>query len=241
MAAEEAETGPIMKKAMARDRGFFLFFAASVTLVALSIAAAIFVVLREGFGSNGAAWVQTAGSIAAIASAVWLFRSETKRRRLERRALGEEIAWAVRFALTNAQFEARTIAQELFDKDVGKVESPRRHWQLRVENCRNVLEVFAKRVDHIHPMLNHVASNGMLLLKELEFDTKRALDFIERQERPPIDVAADVARYDSHFEGLIQLLDARMRGVMQALDANDNMAPAHLFEAWKVVDDADSK
>jgi hypothetical protein len=194
------------------------------------------IIAREGLGTNGAAWVQAAGSIAAIAGAVWLFHSETRRRRRERRVLGEEVAWAVRFALTNAQLEARTIAAELFDKNATKEESPRRHWQLRIDNCRNVLDVFAKRPDHIHPMLNHIASNGVLLLRELDVDTRRALDFIERGERPPMDVAGDIARYEGHFEQLIQLLDARMRGVVKSLDENGDVAPSHLLDVWKSRD-----
>jgi hypothetical protein len=226
----------LMRKMMTRDRGFFAFFAASFVLVVLAVFVAMAAIFREGFGTNGAAWVQAGGSIAAIAGAVWLFRSETKRRRRERRALGEEVAWAVRFALTNAQLEAQTIAAELFDRNVAK-ESPRRHWQLRIDNCRNVLDVFAKRIDHIHPILNHVASNGALLLRELELDTRNALDFIERGERPPMDIAGDIARFNNHFEQLIQLLDARMRGVMKSLDENRDIAPSHRFDIWKHRDD----
>jgi hypothetical protein len=215
-----------------RDRGAIAFLATSFALVAFAVTIAAVIIVREGFGTNGAAWIQAGGSIAAIAGAVWLFRSETRRRRRERRVLGEEVAWAVRFALTNAQLEARTIAAELFDKNAAKEESPRRHWQLRTANCRNVLDVFAKRLDHIHPMLNHIASNGVLLLCELDMDTRNALDFIERGERPPMDVAGDIARYHGHFEQLIQLLDERMRGVVKSLDENGDMPPSHRFDVW---------
>lgn len=218
-----------------RDRGAIAFLAISFALVAFAVTIAAMIIAREGFGTNGAAWVQAGGSIAAIAGAVWLFRSETTRRRRERRALGQEVAWAVRFALTNAQLEARTIAAELFDKNAAK-ESPRRHWQLRIDNCRNVLDVFAKRPDHIHPVLNQVASNGVLLLRELNVDTRNALNFIERGERPPIDMAGDIARYEGHFEQLIQLLDARMRGVVKSLDENGDIAPSQLFDVWKSRD-----
>jgi hypothetical protein len=210
--------------------------ATSFVLVAFALTIAVMIIAREGFGTNGAAWVQAGGSIAAIAGAVWLFRSETRRRRRERRVLGEEVAWAVRFALTNAQLEARTIATELFDKNAAKEESPRRHWQLRIDNCRNVLDVFAKRLDHIHPALNHLASNGVLLLRELEMDVRNALDFIERGERPSMDMAGDIARYEGHFEQLLQLLDARMRGVLKSLDENKDIAPSHLFDVWKSED-----
>jgi hypothetical protein len=105
-----------MRKAIARDRGALAFFTVTFALVTFAAIVSTVIIAREGFGSNGAAWVQAGGSIAAIAGAVWLFRGETIRRRRERRTLGEEVAWAVRFALTNAQLEARTIAAELFDK-----------------------------------------------------------------------------------------------------------------------------
>jgi hypothetical protein len=162
-------------------------------------------------------------------SAVWLFRSETKRRRRERRSLGEEVAWAVRFALTNAQLEARTIAAELLDKNTINDGSPRRHWQVRIQNCRNVLDVFSKRIDHIHPALNHIASNGVLLLGELEIDIGAALNSIEHGKRPSIDVAGDVARYEGHFEGLIRMFDTRMRGIQEILDKNGDALPVHRF------------
>ena len=215
-----------------RDRGAVTFLAISFALVAFAVTIAGVIVVREGLGTNGASWVQAGGSIAAIAGAVWLFRGETRRRRRERRVVGEEVAWAVRFALTNAQLEARTIAAELFDKNAIKDESPRRHWQLRTANCRSVLDVFAKRLDHIHPLLNHIASNGALLLCELDVDAKIALDFIERGERPPMDVAGDIARYDGHFEQLIQLLDERMRRVVKSLDQNRDVLSLSRFDVW---------
>jgi hypothetical protein len=225
-----------MRKMMVNDRGAMAFFTASFALVAFTAVVTTVIITREGFGTNGAAWVQAGGSIAAIAGAVWLFRGETVRRRRDRRALGEEVAWAVRFALTNAQLEARTIASELFDKRAAKEDSPRRHWRLRIQNCRNVLDVFAKRTDHIHPMLNHIASNGALLLCEMDFDTRQALDIIERGERPSVDIAGDIARYDGHFEQLIQLLDARMRGVLKSLDENGDVLPTSRLEVWKIRD-----
>ncbi|SEI22561.1 hypothetical protein [Tardiphaga sp. OK245] len=223
-----------MQSKILRDRGAVAVFVVGFAIVMLPAVIASIIIYREGFGTNGAAWVQAAGSIAAIVGAVLLFRSETARRRRERRALGEETAWAVRFALTNAQLEARMIAAELFDKDATPEESPRRHWHLRIQNCRNVLDVFSRRTDHIHPILNHVASNGVLLLSELDFDARKALDSIERGDRPSIDIAGDILRYESHFEQLIQLLDARMRGVVQALDENGDILPVSRLDIWKV-------
>lgn len=220
-----------------RDRGAIAFFSLSFALVAFAAFVATMIIAREGFGTNGAAWVQAGGSIAAIAGAVWLFRSEATRRRRERRAEGEELAWAVRFALTNAQLEARTIAAELVDEHLLENENPRRHWLLRSENCQNVLRVYAERTDHIHPMLNHVASNGMLLLRQMDEDIERALDFVGRGQRPSIEVAKDVAWYEAHFERLLQMLDTRMRGILEALDEGGDSLPMRDLVAWKVPKD----
>lgn len=184
------------------NTGGMLFIAVSVILVGFSTFAAAISIVHEGFGENGAAWVQAGGSIAAIAGAVWLSQSEAILRRRERRAMAEETAWAVRFALTNAQLEARTIAAELVDERVLEEKDPGRHWLLRSENCRNVLEVFAKRTDHIHPALNHIANNGVLLLRQMDEDIQRALDVIRRVERPSIESATSIAWYESHFEQL---------------------------------------
>jgi hypothetical protein len=211
----------------------------SFVLVACAASVATVIIAREGFGTNGAAWVQAAGSIAAIAGAVWLFRSDTARRRRERRAAGEEVAWGVRFALTNAQLEARTIAFELVDEQHIEKGNPKRHWLLRSENCRNVLKVFAERTDHLHPVLNQIASNGTLLLRQMDEDIEKASNSMERGERPSIEIATDISCYGDHFEQLIQMLDARMRGILKALDEGGDALPVNRLEIWKVPKDSD--
>lgn len=221
-----------------RDRVVVAFIGLSAGLASLSVIAAVVSVVREGLGANGAAWAQAAGSIAAIAGAVWLFRSEAVRRRHERRVAGEEAAWAVRFAITNAQFEAQTIAREVISEDVVGKDSPRRHWLLRSENCRNVLGVYARRTDHIHPILNQVASNGMLLLRQMDEAISQAANSIENGERPSIEIASRVAQYEGIFEELRQLLDARMRGILIALDEGRDALPVSQFEYWKTPADA---
>lgn len=217
-----------------RDRGAIVFIALSVALVVLSMTAAIVSIAHEGLGANGAAWVQAGGSIAAIAGAIWLSRREAFAQRRERRVKAEEIAWEVRFALTNAQFEAQTIAIELVDEHLAEKENPIRHWLLRSENCRNVLEIFAKRTDHLHPVMNHIASNGALLLRQMDEDIGRAARFLERGERPSIEVVAAIARYEVVFEELLELLDDRMRRILRTLDENSDLLPVSRMENWRV-------
>jgi hypothetical protein len=224
-----------------RVRGDSIFIAVSLALVAFSAVAAGISIVREGLGADAAAWVQAGGSIAAITGAVWLFRVEVIRRRRERRAFGEENAWAVRFALTNAQLEARTIAAEVVDNDLLKQRNPVRHWLLQTENCRNVLRVYAERTDHIHPALNQIASNGMLLLRQMDEDIEEVGSFIAQGERPSMEIATDIVWYESHFAKLLQVLDERMRGVVLALDENEDSLPVSRMEDWKVRTGENSK
>jgi hypothetical protein len=156
-----------------RHRIALAFIVVSAALVSFSAFAAVISIIRFGLDANTAAWVQAGGSIAAVVAAVWLFRSEAILKRRERRIKGEEIAWALRYALMQAQVEARIISTELVDEHILEQENPRRHWLIRTENCRNVLKIFAERTDHIHPALNFLASNGLLLLRQMEEDMKR--------------------------------------------------------------------
>jgi len=215
-----------------RDRGAVAFVLISGGLAAFSAIAAAISIFRERLGPNGAAWIQAAGSIAAITGAVWLFRSQAAERRRERRAAGEEVAWAVRFALTNAQREARTIAFEVVDEHLLENEDPTRHWLLRSENCRNVLRVFAERTDHLHPALNHIASNGVLLLRQMDEEIGRASEFVRRGEHPSIAVATEISRYGDYFENLLNELDSRMRGILVALDRGGDAFPKDILRHW---------
>ena len=143
----------------------------------------------------------------------------------------------MRFALTNAQLESRTIAAELVDEQINQKPYPGRHWLLRTANCANVLRIYAERTDHIHPALNHISSNGMLLLRQMDEDIGLALACLQRGERPSMAAATDIAWYEAHFEDLIQMLDARMRGVLQAFDESGDASPVHRFKMWEIPDE----
>jgi hypothetical protein len=202
-------------------------------LVALSGAAAATCLAKSGLGPDTAAWIQAAGSIAAINSAFWLSRSDARNRRREKRWQGEEIAWGVRFALSHARVEVQTIVRELVDGSVA-AEDPSRHWRLRIANAASVLRTFAERTDHIHPALNHIASNGRLLLQQFEESLQPAMHSLGHGERPSMRQAEAVAWFEINFQELIDLLDARMRGVSLHLDATDQNPEQTRFELWKV-------
>ncbi len=205
----------------------------SILVVGFCTVGAVISIAKEGFSANGAAWVQAAGSIAAVTGAVWLFYREKSIQRREQRAHGEENAWAVRFALINAQQDAAMTVAELVDERVLKSESPLRHWLLRSKNGQNVLQLFAQRTDHIHPAVNQLASNGVLLLRQMDIFLEKSAEFIERGERPPIEIAEKIARYENALMLLVEELDARMRGISNELDANNDTLPIKGFGAGK--------
>jgi hypothetical protein len=49
-----------------------------------------------------------------------------------------------------------------------------------------------------------------------------------------MEIAADIAWYEAHFEQLIRLLDNRMRGVLKALDEGGDILPVREFKHWDV-------
>jgi hypothetical protein len=217
-----------------RDRGAISLIVISVVLAGLSALAAIVSVLREGLGANAAAWIQAGGSIAAIAGAVWLSRSETMRRRHEIRIAGEQVAWGVRYAIRQAQVEAGIIASEFLTEDFQKDASRIRDWLLRTTNCQGVLRIYAERLDHLHPALNFLANNAILLLRQLEEDIRSASGPEYKGKRPSVEVSKKIANYQGFFGQLLEELDARMRGVLKELEESPNLSPASRIELWKL-------
>jgi hypothetical protein len=217
-----------------RERGAIVLIASSIIIVAICAIGAAASFVKEGFGAVGAAWMQAAGSVAAIAGAVWLFYREKGLQRRERRAKGEENAWAVRFVLVNAQRDAAMTVAELVDEKILEYENPIRHWLLRSKNSQNILQVFAQRTDHIHPALNQLASNGVLLLRQMDIYLDKTAEFLERGERPSVEVATKVAGYENALMLLVEELDARMRGVLKELNDHNDVLPVRGFEVWEL-------
>lgn len=91
------------------------------------------------------------------------------------------------------------------------------------------------RTDHVHPSAIQVTSNALLLVTQMEMDLGKVLTFIEAGQRPPIEVAAQIAWYEGYFDGLIQAYDASMRGVQQALDEGGDVLPIRNYAAWHVL------
>ena len=184
----------------------------------------------QAFTAEAAAWAQAAGSIAAIAGAIWLSRMESGRDRRQRRLDREEAAWAVRFAIVGARNEAYTVAHELVDPAQALASENGRHWRTRCRNVRLLLQSYAARADHIHPAIAQDANNAMLLAEEMEADVERAAAYMIAGKLPSLKIAQDLAWYEIQFTTLIQRIDERMIGIRGALDRGGDMLPHDEFQ-----------
>lgn len=188
---------------------------------------------RGGFGTEAAAWAQAGGSIAAIAGAVWISRAEERRTRRLRRHEREEVAWGVRFAISAARNEAYTIAHELADPATALASENGRHWRTRARNARYLLQSYASRTDHLHPVFVQAANNALLLVEEMEADIGRAAALMSSDGIVPMKVASDLAWYESHFSALLNLVDERVPLIEAALDRGEDMLPLHEFRSGR--------
>lgn len=192
----------MLRKIFARHGVAAVYAAMALAVIAMTgfFAAGVAISLASGgFSSEAAAWAQAAGSIAAIAGAVWISRMESGRDRRQRRRDREEAAWAVRFAIVAARNEAYTVAQELVDPPKVLASEGGRHWRTRCRNVRLLLQSYSGRSDHIHPAIVQDANNAVLLAEEMEADVERAAACMAVGKLPPLKVAEDLAWYEVLF------------------------------------------
>ena len=212
------------------------FYVLAVVLLAITSWAAIANVIDSGWSSDAAAWVQAAGSIAAIGGAAWLTRSEARRARKVRRAQSEEATWYVRFAIQNAQFESQIIAAELVNRTTPVDKSDVREWRQRAVTCATGLNALASRTDHIHPAVTHVTSNAKVLMDDLIIDIEMPRVLIEEENEPDEDIINRIVSPHRALLELLDLYDARMRGIRQALDKGGDTLPINDWETWRIDD-----
>jgi len=191
---------------------------------------------NKGWGADAAAWIQAAGSIAAIAGAAWLAQSETRRARASRREQNEEAAWHVRFMIVQAQFESHIIAAELVNRTEPITKFDAREWRQRAATCRTGLNALMGRTDHVHPSVTHVTANAKILIDDL-MDDLTSLEALIASENQPDQYLID--RIVSPHIALIEVIeqyDGRMRGVRLALDEGGDMLPIRSWAAWDADD-----
>jgi hypothetical protein len=185
----EHRAGTSVQKKQIRRRGFLhraaymlglAFFILALAIVVMAGWAAYVNVGKFGWGSDAAAaWVQAAGSIAAIVGAAWLARNDARRARRLRRQRNEEAAWYVRFAINQAQFESHIIAAELVHRTTPMDKSNVREWLQRAKTSTAALNAFVERTDHIHPAVTQVTSNAKVLMDDLVADLVKLDGFVQ--------------------------------------------------------------
>lgn len=191
-------------------------------------------VLRSGWNSDAAAWVQAAGSIAAIVGATWIAQSETRRLRRARREHNEEAAWHVRFAIKQAQYDSHIIAAELVNRTSPIDEVDVREWRQRAVTSSIELNAFVSRIDHVHPAVTHVVSNAKVLIDELVNDLAYLNRILQEHKQPELVLINRIVAPHRALHELIELYDARMRGVKLALDEGDDALPIKTWAPWNL-------
>ena len=194
-----------------------LFILAAVLIAAAVWAAAVNVVTR-GWSSDAAAWVQAAGSIAAIVGAAWMSRSELRRSRRWRREQNEEAAWHVRFAVRQAQLESQIVAYELVSAESPIGAGQVRDWRLRTRTAAVSLAAFLTRIDHVHPSVVQVLSNAKMLMDELLADLDDLGDKVRQESVLPDDLKDRIVGTHQALTELLDLYDTRMHDVRLTLD-----------------------
>lgn len=203
-------------------------------LVSITGWAAYVKVRESGWGSDAAAWMQAAGSIAAIAGAAWVAQSEARRARRIRRTHHEEAAWYVRFAVRQAQFESQIIAAELVNRATPINRSDVREWRQRAATSALNLSALITRTDQIHPAVTQVTSNAKVLVDDLVVDLAGLSRLIEEDQQPTDELIGQIVSPHRALLELLDSYDASMRGVILALDEGDDALSIDKFASWNL-------
>jgi hypothetical protein len=203
------------------------FVGVILALVAVTARAALVIIVSKGWNADAAAWAQAAGSILAIGGAVWLSRDEARRARTERRQKSEEEAWGVRFVIAQAQFDAQIIAAELTKSTQPFGRTDVESWQQRAENSDIALQTMLTRSDYVHPFVVMNACNAKVLIGTLSANLKELAERRVRRTAAPQRLIGSIVDAHLGLRELLDLHDARMRGVVEALDRGGDRLPVH--------------
>lgn len=205
-------------------------FGAMAVLLGVSGWAAYANVAKSGWTADAAGWAQAAGSIIAIAGAIWLSRSEARHARRSRRELAEETIWSVRFVIVQAQFDSHIIAAELTNEDEPYVAADIRSWRQRSDNASLALQTMLARTDYIHSSIVLMTCNAKILIDGLSTDLDSLTDALQRNEVPTQRIVGDIVFAHANLANLLELYDARVEGIRQALDRGGDQLP---LDEWR--------
>jgi hypothetical protein len=214
-----------LKRRTASSLAELTFVGVILALVAVTAHAAVLIIVSKGWNADAAAWVQAAGSILAIGGAVWLSRDEARRARSERRQKSEEEAWGVRFVIAQAQYDAQIIAAELTKSEQPFGRIAVESWQQRAENSAIALQTMLTRSDYVHPFVVLNACNAKVLVGTLSANLKELEERRARRTLAPERLIHSIVYAHVGLHDLLELHDARMRGVVEALNRGGDMLP----------------
>lgn len=180
---------------------------------------------QAGWDANSAAWVQACGSILAILGAAWLARGERRQTRRWRREQGEEAAWAGRFVIAQAQYDAHITAFEMTQSTEHLDKTKLRGWRQRSANSALILQSMLAKVDHIHPSVVVMLCNAKVLVDDMDASLKRLAESGTDKIVTGDKVASYIIGAHLDLKDLLDQYDERLRGVRQALDEGDDMLP----------------
>lgn len=226
--APRRQSAALMLARWVRDRpGEFAFNTVTAFLIAIPAYAAFVNVAAKGWNADAAAWAQAFGSIVAVVSAGWLARNETRQLRRESRRQGEETAWAVRFVIAQAQFDAQIVAAELTRHDKKWESDDIRSWQQRTRTSELALTALLTKTDYLHPSVVLSVSNAKVLVEQLQTDLERLEALSNRGARISDSVIGDIVCTHINLSTLLTEYDARMRGISEALDRGRDVLPIY--------------
>jgi hypothetical protein len=200
----------------ARERLGLALYLLALALVVVTGSAAYTNVIKAGWGSDAAAWVQAPGTISAIVGAAWLARSEERRARRLRRERNEEAAWCVWFVNRSTPIEKSDV----------------RGWRQRAVTSAAALTALVNRTDHIHPAVTLMTSNAKVLVDYLVTDLENLGKSLESGGKPDDDLIKQIVTPHHSLLELIEQYDARMKGVRLALDKGRDTLPIKDWAAW---------
>ncbi|MEH3116636.1 MAG: hypothetical protein PGN25_03245 [Methylorubrum populi] len=107
-----------------------------------------------------------------------------------------------------------------------------RDWRQRAMTSALSLEALGSKIEHIHPAVTQVISNAKILIDDLVTDLKSAAVALDSGDQPDDDLKGHLVGPHRALLDLLELYDARMRGVRAVLDDENDALPIRSWTGW---------
>ncbi len=201
-----------------------------ISLLVLAGFVAALGIWRGGTSSDGAAWLQAAGTLVAISVAVWVTKIDTRQTKRWRRIQGEEAAWSARFMIVQAQLDAHIVAYEITKDASSRIRQDVALWIQRMQASALALEAIGSRADHVHPGVIFMACNARVLVNDLINELRAVGEEVAKHGKAADEQIRRIVVVHISLQELIEQFDARMIGVVNALNRGGDMLPVQ----WSV-------